>query len=141
MIGYLRNLVVQDFWLKLFSLGLAGLVWFTVAMLGGKSPTRALPLGPVQKRTFSSLPVVVMSSAADARSFRVEPKEVDVTVQGDRKTIESLQGKEIRVTVDLTGIEMASSLLKRLEVSAPAGVSDLAVQPREVQVIFPGTNQ
>ena len=33
MIAFLRNLLLEDFWLKLFSLALAVLIWFTVTFV------------------------------------------------------------------------------------------------------------
>lgn len=137
MIELLRNLVVRDFWLKLFSLGLAGLLWFTVNMMSNKNPVSSLALGPLQVKTFYSLPVTIMSSAADVHSFRVQPKEINVTVQGDRKIIDSLQAHDIRAIVDLSGIEAAPFLLKRVEVSTPAGVTHVGVNPQQVQIVSP----
>jgi YbbR domain-containing protein len=90
-------------------------------------------------RTFFNLPVVVMSSASDARNFKVSPSAVEVTVRGDAKTLANLQSKDIRAIVDLTGIEAARAL-KRIEVSTPAGVTHVRVVPEEVQVIVPQKN-
>jgi hypothetical protein len=42
--------------------------------------------------------------------------------------------------VDLTGIGAAHDLRKRIEVSAPAGVTHVRVYPEEVQIIFPPTS-
>jgi YbbR domain-containing protein len=142
MIRFLQDLVVRDFWLKLFSLALAALAWFTVEVaLRNASPAMTgLPRLPAEKRTLPNLPVVILSSAEDVRSFRVNPKEVDVTVQGDGKVLRNLQPKDIRVIVDLTGIEAVNVLRRRIEVSTPAGVTHVKVEPEEVQVIFPPRN-
>ncbi len=139
MIAFLQALILRDFWLKLFSFALAVLIWFiiTIAIQNEVSPVASLTLGPLEQRTFASLPVMIMSSAEDVRSLRVNPKEVEVTVQGDLKTIRKLQPKDIRVLVDLTGIQAAHDLRKRIEVSTPAGVTHVRVDPEEVQVIFP----
>ncbi len=139
MITRLRNLVLQDFWLKLFSLTLAILFWITLSLnqRSGSASIRTLPLVPPQQVVFLGLPVVVMSSAEDVRSFRVEPKEVDVTVEGDPKLLKTLQKKDIRVLVDLTGIEAAQFLRTRVEVSTPPGITHKKVVPEDVQVIFP----
>jgi YbbR domain-containing protein len=56
------------------------------------------------ERTFGKLPVLLMSSTADVHNLSVKPKEVSVTVQGDRRTLEELQPRDISVLVDLTGI-------------------------------------
>ena len=140
MIPFLRNLIFEDFWLKLFSFVLAVLTWFTVSSMAKQNErwpsTPRLPVNSEQI-TFPNLPVVILSSAQDVRSFRVSPSEVEVTVRGDPKTIDTLQGKDIRVLVDLTGIGAAHDLRKRIEVSTPAGITHVRVYPEEVQVIFP----
>ncbi len=139
MTGLLKNLVLKDFWLKLFSIVLATLIWFTIniAIQNQVSPAAALPLGRTEQRTFSNLPVVILSSASDNRTVNVNPKEVEVTVEGDPKVLRSLYNPDLRVLVDLTGIEAAHDMRKRVEVSAPAGVIHWKVDPPEVQVVFP----
>ena len=138
MITFLRDLFFHDFWLKLFSLALAVLIWLTVAFAIKKeaSPVVALTV-PLQEMAFSNLPVIVMSSAQDVRSFKVSPDQVEVTVQGEAKTLRGIQAKDIRVIVDLTDIEAAQALKKRMDVSMPPGISLVRVVPSEVQVVFP----
>ena len=130
MIAFLRNLLLEDFWLKLFSLALAALIWFTVTFVSQKGVR-------TDTRVFLSLPVTVLSAADDVRNFKVSPDEVEVTVQGEAETLQNLQSKDIRAMVDLTGVAAAHELRKRVEVSVPAGVTYLRVAPEEVQVIFP----
>ncbi len=139
MIAYLRHLFFYDFWLKLFSLTLAVLIWITVSLAIQKevSPAAGLTLTTPGRVTFYHLPVVVLSSASDVRTFKVNPKEVEVTVEGDTKRLQSLQPQDIRVIVDLTGIESARELTKRIEVSTPAGITHVLVAPQEVQIIIP----
>jgi hypothetical protein len=141
MIDFLRNLVMKDFWLKLFSLALAVLVWnFVNAAVKKQVPPARAPesiIQPLQRQTFLRLPVVVMSSASDVRSFRVDPSEVAVTVQGDPNLVEKLLAKEIHPIVDLTGIESARDLRKRIDVVTPSGISYVRVDPPEVEIIFP----
>ena len=137
MIAFLQHLVFHDFWLKLFSLVLAVLIWFTVSLAIQKetSPVASLARNTAQ-RTFLRLPVVVLSSAEDVRQIEIHPKEVEVTVEGEPRTLQNVQGKDIRAIVDLTGIK-AAELRKRIEVSTPAGVTHVRVAPQEVEIIFP----
>ena len=134
MIDSLREAVFKDFWLKLFSLALAVMFWLAVNLAINKdvTPAQALSLEPPIRRVVSDLPVVIMSSAEDVRSFSVNPKTVEVTVQGDRKAIERLQPKDVHAMVDLTGIGAAHDLRKRIEVSTPAGVTHVKVDLEEV---------
>ncbi|HOC57351.1 MAG TPA: CdaR family protein [Verrucomicrobiota bacterium] len=130
MIAFLRGLIFEDYWLKLFSLALAVLVWLTVTFASqGDAPT--------EDRVLSRLPITVVSETEDVRNFKVSPSEAQVRVRGDARTIQKLQSKQIRVTVDLTGVTTAPEHRKRVEVSAPPGVAYLRVVPEEVQVIFP----
>jgi YbbR domain-containing protein len=137
MIAFLRHLLFQDFWLKLFSLALAVLIWLTVSFTqsGGGRSLFANPAIP--EKTYDGIPVLVMSSAADVRSVKVNPSEVQVTVRGDAKLLQDLQLRDIRALVDLTGIESARGLLKRIEVTTPAGITFVKVVPDEVEVNVP----
>ena len=137
MISILRELVLHDFLLKLFSLALAVLIWFTVTETQKEaSPLPHLTMNSDVK-TFSNLPVVVMSAAQDVRNFKVNPSAVEVTVQGDAKTLKDLSSKDIRAIVDLTGVEGTGGLRKRIEVSTPSGVTHKRVEPEEVEIRFP----
>ncbi len=141
MIAFFRQLVVHDFWLKLFSLALAILVWVTVsfAIRHQGSPVNTMGLA-IKERPFYNLPVIVLSSAEDVRNFRVSPSEVEVTVQGDAKIVDNLRAKDIRTMVDLTGVEAAKDLRRRIEVSTPPGVTHVRISPPDVQIVFPPKN-
>jgi YbbR domain-containing protein len=127
MIKFLRELCFNDFWLKLFSLALAVLIWLTVSFAIQKE---------AQVRTFSNLPVNVVSSAQDVSHLRAFPAAVEVTVQGQRNMVQSLRANDIRVSVDVTGIQSTSGLRKRLAVSTLAGISLVRVEPEEVEIAF-----
>lgn len=145
MIPVLRKLFAEDFWLKLFSFVLAVLTWFTVNSMAnqkeGLTPNPLSVTSTLKQKDLSRLPVVILSSAQDVRSYKVSPSEVDVTIEGDPATLKSIDRKDIRVIVDLTGIGAAHDLRKRIEVSIPAGVTLVRVAPEEVQVIFPPSSQ
>jgi YbbR domain-containing protein len=130
MIAFLRNLLLEDFWLKLFSLALAMLIWFTVTFVSQKDAR-------TETRVFSDIPVRVLSSAEDVHNFTVSPGVVKVTVQGDFETLQKLQRENVRAMVDLTGIAAVHELRKPIEVSVPAGVASIRVVPDYVQVILP----
>jgi YbbR domain-containing protein len=137
MIGLLRNLVTQDFWLKLFSLLLATLTWLAVNFLLTRESSPLAPLVPTDVRTFLNLPVVVMSSAEEVRDFKVSPNQVSVTVQGEARLMQSLQPKDVRVLVDLSGVRASGQLRRQIEVSTPQGISYVQVVPPQVEVVYP----
>jgi YbbR domain-containing protein len=138
MIAFLRHLFLHDSVLKLFSLALAILTWLTISIAIRKESPSVTPFVPhaAQQATFI-LPVMVLSSADTPRNVSVEPKEVQVTVEGDAKRIQTLQRSELKAIVDLTGIEAAHDLVKRIELSRPASVNEVRVVPAEVKVIIP----
>ena len=137
MTALLRDLVLKDVWLKLFSLGLATLIWFTINIAIQNQGVSSIPLTNLARRTFPNVPVTVLTSAEDPRTFRVNPQEVDVTVEGEARVVKSLYNRDIRVMVDLTGIEAAHDMRTRIEVSTPAGITHATASPDQVQVIFP----
>jgi len=138
MISFLRQLFLEDFWLKLFALILAILIWLTVSLAIRKevSPVPATLPQNNAERVFFNLPVVVYSLAEDVHNFKVNPQEVSVTVQGDRKALETLRGQDIGVTVNLTHLE-GTHLRKRIDVSTPVGIMHVQVNPPEVEVVLP----
>jgi hypothetical protein len=142
MIKFLRHLFLDDFLLKLFSLVLALLFWLTVSFAIQQKEGPALPalsLTPDLRIVFR-LPVVVVSSAPDARKCKISPEEVDVTLQGDARLMERLQTRDIRAIVELTPGEAAHNLSKRVEVSVPAGVAFVRAVPDQVQIFPPAKN-
>jgi hypothetical protein len=141
MIAPLRDLFLKDLGLKLFSLAMAVLIYCTISFVikNEAPPLPALAMA-IDVRTFYNVPVLIVSSAADARHFKVVPERVAVTVQGDPKILAGLESNEIRALVDLSGIESAAGMRKRIEVSTPAGVMNVRVLPSEVRVLFPNNH-
>jgi YbbR domain-containing protein len=78
--------------------------------------------------------VLIVSRASDVRDFRVDPGTVSVTVAGPPEVMASLEVGQIRAVVDLTDIAAAKDLSRRVDVSAPAGVTLLSIDPPTVDV-------
>lgn len=138
MIQFIRDLLFKDGWLKLFSFGLAVLTWTTVsyAIQRKRTPIGNLSL-VADQMVFSRVPIKVISSAQDARAFQVIPQEVEITLQGDPAALRQLQTTDIRAIVDLTGVNDATDLWKRIEVATPAGVTYVRAHPQDAHIIFP----
>lgn len=133
MIVFVRNLVVNDFWLKLFSLALAILIWFTIQFSMNKevSPWAAI-IGRTSDETVLTVPVHV--PLADASAVSVDPPQVQVTVHADPKVLQDLKSDDVRAQVNLAGIESANGLRRRIDVILPPGVSYTHIAPDEVEV-------
>jgi hypothetical protein len=135
----LRRFIFEDFGLKLFSLGVALLIWAAVHFAVQREADLVVtPLTRIVTRTFLSQPVLVVPLAAEARTCKVRPSHVDVTVRGDVIALDKLQDHNIHVIVDLTNTNSARGLRQRVEVSTPSGVTlQVRTTPEEVEVIFP----
>ena len=135
MIMNLREFITRDLGWKLLSLALAIAIWLMVNPLSQSTKVTVNPLTGTEKASFTNLPVrVMMSSTTQAREVKVEPAAVTVTVNGRQEMVSAMTGQEIIVIVDLTGIEAARGLRKRVEVTVPAGVAFLSVEPSQVNV-------
>jgi YbbR domain-containing protein len=140
MIAFLRNLIFHDFWLKLLSLVFAVVIWKTISNVFLPKKDAASPItvfGTEVEQTYANVPVLVIFPAAEVRTVSVEPSEVQVTVRGEPEAIRNLNPRDIHAQVDLTGIQSASALRKRIEVTLPSGMIPARVVPDEVEVIIP----
>jgi YbbR domain-containing protein len=130
----MRDWLTKEFGWKIFSLSLAVVIWLTIHKIREEPET---PATPGVENTYGNLTVLVVSSAGDVRDFRVAPDAVAVTVGGPANVMAVLQAKQIRATVDLTGLESGHDLRRRVDVSAPPGVTLINVEPPEVDVVIP----
>jgi hypothetical protein len=127
--------MTKDFWWKLFSLILAVVIWLTVYKIREEPVIPAAVTGvPL---TYGSLPVLVVSTAADVHDFRVLPGAVSVKVSGPAEVMAVLQANQIHPILDLTDITVMRNLKRRVEVSTPPGVTLVSVEPAEVNIVFP----
>ena len=125
-----RELIVKDFGWKLLSLALAVAIWLTVKGFSSDSGTQA-------ERIFTDLPAQIVSGTIDARTFRVNPEVVQVTIKGLPEAIKALTEREIHVYVDVSNADSTRNFRKRVEVSTPTRISIVKVEPTEVEVIVP----
>jgi hypothetical protein len=134
----MRDWLIKDFGWKLFSLVLAVAIWLTVHKILEESepPPPVAPPQPVAM-TFTNLPVLIVSAAADVREFHVTPNAVTVTVSGQPEIMAALRESQVHALVDLTDIEAARNLQRRVDISTPTGVTLVNVDPEEVNVVIP----
>lgn len=128
----LREIVTRDLGWKLLSLALAVAIWVTVNPQSHSPARPANPLPSLGMRSFTNLPVLLVSSATEGRVVSIDPETITVTVSGRPELISAMTGQEIRVIVDLTGVESARGLRKRVDVSVPAGVALISAEPPQV---------
>jgi hypothetical protein len=136
----LRDIVTKDLSWKIFSIALAVAIWLTVHAISEDATRRVNPLSGLMTQTFQYVPVLVVSAAADVREFKVRPGAIQVTVSGKPDAVIALDPRLIRVLVDLTGVEAALDLKKRVAVSTPPGITFVSAVPAEVDVVVPPRN-
>lgn len=133
MIVFVRDLVVKDFWLKLFALALAVLIWLTVRFSISREGTLASALlGRPSDELVVTIPVEVVSG--DAIVASASPPELEVTLHADPTLLKSLPPEAIQAQVDVTGIQSAKGLRRRVEVILPANVSYSHLSQEYVEV-------
>ncbi|MFZ1074345.1 MAG: CdaR family protein [Verrucomicrobiia bacterium] len=132
----LRDSFIKDLGWKLFSVVLAVAIWLTVNQIRNESETPGAT-GDLGTLKFGNVPVLIVSAAADVRNFHVKPSMVAVTVSGSPDDIANLQAAQVRAFVDLTDIESAHKLQRRVDVSMPSGLTLVSVEPSEVDVVVP----
>ena len=131
----LRELFIKDWGWKLFSLLLAASIWLTVHNVIEPKNSTGVHVGSTL--TYGNLPVFIVASAADVHLYHVLPDTVSVTVSGSPEAIAVLQANQIRATVDLTGVDAGKDLKRRVDVSAPSGITLISVEPATVGVLIP----
>jgi hypothetical protein len=137
----MRDWFTKDLGWKLFSAFLALAIWLTVHKILDESVSSPAVVPALQPNTvamtFTNLPVLVVSAAADVRQFQVKPHAVTVTVRGQPEIVATLRAGQIHALVDLTDIEAARDLPRRVDISMPAGVALVSIEPAEVSVVIP----
>ena len=136
----LRDIVTRDLGWKIVSIALAVAIWLTVHAISEDAARRVNPLSGMMTHAFENVPVLVVSAAADVRQFKVNPGVVQITISGRPEVVTALDPRQIRVLVDLTGVEAAKDLKKRVDVSAPSGITFVRAVPAEVDVAVPPRN-
>ena len=133
----LRDIVTKDAGWKVLSVILAVMIWLVVHKISVAASQGVNPANGAMTKAFQSVPVLVVSAAADVRDFKVRPAAVQITVSGTPEAVAALDPRQIHVLVDLTGIQAASDLKKRMDVSTPPGITLVGAVPPEVDVMVP----
>ena len=91
----LRHFLTHHRWQKIFALLLATLIWFTVRQGVDRNSGPAF-------RTFSPVPIRVLTLASDLDQFRVSPSEVTVILRGKPDVLSMLSTRSIEAYVNLS---------------------------------------
>jgi YbbR domain-containing protein len=101
-----RALITEHFWLKLFALLLASLIWIAVDA-NRRSEVTVVGKQEVKHKAiaFEDLPIHIMTDSATHPPIVVAPTEAKVSVHGPLSLIESLTRDHIYVFVRITAEE------------------------------------
>jgi YbbR domain-containing protein len=138
----MREFILKNFWLKVFSLVLAALIWAVIeaSLRTDVKVAPPNPLRPLQTREFR-LPITVMISANNRRVFKIDPPDIKVKVRGDDASLEKLEPDDIRVYVNLVDVpEPEGSFLVEVNVPRDITLQDFWPAHVRVQPVAPGTH-
>jgi hypothetical protein len=129
-----RTFIQHNFWLKLFSLLLATLIWFAIDfwIQSGRTPESPI-INPATKQ-FLRIPVRILSKPDDPRLFKVEPSEVLLTVVGEEAVLRDLKAQNISAFVDLTKVRSLRETNQQIKLDIPSGVTVIRIEPRTANV-------
>src|SRR5438034_6305040 len=122
----LRSLILDHFWLKLFSLILAMVIWLALRDKLSSASTELV-------RTFLNRPILVLTDSAEHPAVLVNPDFATVTVRGPVSLMQFIKDEDIHVFVRLGERRQLSGELP-VHVLVPAGASVALITPTTAAV-------
>ena len=128
-----RELILNNFWLKGFSAVLATLIW--LALRQADMPTDAPPQNPFSRTKELNITraVSVLKGPTESRLFRLDPAQVTVTLGGEANMINQMNPEDVHVYVNLGALKDPQGAI-RVEVHVPPRVAVHAISPAHVDV-------
>ncbi len=123
-----RALILNNLWLKLFSLFFATLIYFAIdtkspqALFGSRLPTLEL-----------RCPVSVMAPPGSHSTFTLKPASVLVKIRGEDAALKKLTPESIPAYIRLADVPKPAGLF-RVELNIPREVTLEEVMPEQVSV-------
>jgi YbbR domain-containing protein len=127
-----RDIILNNFWLKIFSLVLAIMIWLAVHSNISSQSSRSQNPFRLPDNGFAR-PIMLMTAPNDHQGYVVEPLAVNVKVKGDSDSLKKLNPNDIQVYVRLTRA-MDTSGAFPVEVKLPRNVTLQQVWPSHVHV-------
>jgi hypothetical protein len=129
-VNSLRQLILHNFWLKLFSVAMATVIWLAIHY----SIHEEVNTNQSLRSEYIRVPISVKTVIGDKRVFRLTPDEVVVTAVGEDDALLRATRKDIRVNLDLTYFNTKEPTTKELVADAPTDIKVLAISPPAVEV-------
>lgn len=116
-------------WQKLFSIGMAVMIWLTVSTDG----LRIARAGQSQARMFHTVPITVLASVSSLGRYQVSPSTVRVELQGDPDTLEQFPASSLQAYVNLVDLHSTPQMVF-IQVNPPPGTRLVSLNPVEALV-------
>jgi YbbR domain-containing protein len=130
-----QDLILRNFWLKLFSVALATVIWLSIHYgVENESTLNRLGVNHLLAQEYIRVPVTVMTAPGDHRAFKIVPNEVFVIAMGEEAALRRAMNRNFKVTVDLTDFHSAQPTAMELQSEAPADVTVEEISPSMVTV-------
>jgi hypothetical protein len=126
----LRRLILQNLWLKLFSVAMATVIWLAIHY----SIHDELNINQSLRSEYIRVPISIKTTLGDKRVFRITPDEVVVTAVGKDDALLRATRKDIRVSLDLTDFHGSQSTTRELKAEAPPDIKVVSIAPPSVEV-------
>jgi hypothetical protein len=133
----LRDYILKNFWLKVFSVALAAFIWVVIESgLRVEKWDMKMPFFPFRSQETHDyrLPVAVLASPTNQLALKLVPSEVTVSVRGDWPTLAKLDPDEIEVFVNVGEAPNLDGPFV-VKVNAPRDVSIQQIIPAQVYVL------
>jgi hypothetical protein len=130
----LRNYIVHNFWLKLFSVALATMIWVTIHFGIQNDFALSQPgMNRLVSREYLKVPVTVATQSGDGRVYKITPEEVIVVAVGEDAVLRKAQS-HIKVYVDLTDFHSQGATNMELQADVPHNINVIEIKPASVRV-------
>jgi hypothetical protein len=135
----LANIFLRHVWLKLFSVGLATVIWLGIhrgihSEVFPEVSIDQLNIDRLLAQKDIRIPVSIVQTPDDHRVFKITPAEVVVIAVGDQRALLGATQKTIKVYVDLTRFTGAESMAEDVRVDVPPNINVLDMSPHSVSV-------
>ncbi len=130
----MRELILNNFWLKVFSLVLASVIWFVLqSNLQTDIKYPQTFFRPSTSRDFRC-PVTLLVSSSNLQSYVLEPGVVTVRLHGDSGTINDLETRDVQAYVDLAALRDPEGYLKVEAIVPSKELTVRSISPPRVYV-------
>jgi YbbR domain-containing protein len=129
------QIIQHNFWLKLFSMMLAIVIWFSIkyGIQADINFGQNLVTNPVVEES-RAVPIQVLAQAGDSRIFKITPDTVHISCTGESAILRKYRARvDFKAYVDLTEPQKKESDYE-IRIHVPAGITVLRVFPPAARV-------